>query len=43
MRELRRIACEGIPDAPSIRSMVWKVLLLRTISFLFSFCVCVWK
>ncbi|KAF1887821.1 hypothetical protein Lal_00023829 [Lupinus albus] len=27
MRELRRLACQGIPDSPGIRSIVWKLLL----------------
>ncbi|XP_061372983.1 uncharacterized protein LOC133315393 isoform X2 [Gastrolobium bilobum] len=27
MRELRRLACQGVPDAAGIRSTVWKLLL----------------
>ncbi|CAL0306415.1 unnamed protein product [Lupinus luteus] len=27
MRELRKLACQGIPDSPGIRSIVWKLLL----------------
>ncbi|XP_012572282.1 uncharacterized protein [Cicer arietinum] len=27
MRELRRIACQGVPDSPGIRSTLWKLLL----------------
>lgn len=25
IRELRRLACQGVPDAAGIRSTVWKV------------------
>lgn len=26
MRELRRLACQGIPDGAGIRPVVWKVI-----------------
>ena len=36
MRELRRLASQGIPDAAGIRSTLWKVLI--SAYALFRFC-----
>lgn len=35
MRELRKIASQGIPDGPGIRSAVWKVSCTTSFSLLF--------
>lgn len=36
MRELRRIACQGVPDSAGIRSTLWKVVtfVFRSVSSL---------
>lgn len=35
MRELRRIACQGVPDSAGIRSTLWKVpFLFQSVSSL---------
>ena len=39
MRELRRIASQGIPDFPGLRSTVWKV---TSFSFFFEISIKPW-